>query len=48
MRSFQEALEMGETSHLLPVPNWKDQLAKGQIRREDIPVSHDVVAILGC
>jgi hypothetical protein len=36
-QSFQEALERGETSHLLPVFNAKEKLKKGEIKLEDIP-----------
>jgi hypothetical protein len=39
LRSFQEAREIGETSHLLPVMNWKEKLTKGKIKRGDVPVS---------
>ena len=38
-QSFQEALERGETTHMLPVENAKERLAKGEIKLEDIPVS---------
>lgn len=37
MQSFQEALERGEAEHLMPMFNAKEKLAKGQIRKEDIP-----------
>merc|ERR1712038_1531161 len=37
MKSFQEALERGEATHLVPVFNAKDKLKSGQIRKEDIP-----------
>mmetsp|Transcript_29137 Transcript_29137/g.70230 ORF Transcript_29137/g.70230 Transcript_29137/m.70230 type:complete len:229 (+) Transcript_29137:211-897(+) len=36
-QSFQEALERGETSHLLPVLNAEERVRKGELRREDIP-----------
>lgn len=36
-QSFQEALERGETSHLLPVMNAKERIAKGELKQEDIP-----------
>ncbi|GKY91284.1 hypothetical protein MPSEU_000100900 [Mayamaea pseudoterrestris] len=36
-QSFQEALERGETTHLLPVFNAKEKLAKGLIKEEDVP-----------
>ena len=38
-QSFQEALERGEATHLLPVLNAKERLAKGEIKPEDVPVS---------
>jgi hypothetical protein len=38
MQSFQEALERGEATHLLPVENAKEKLARGEIKLEDIPV----------
>jgi hypothetical protein len=38
-QSFQEALERGETTHMLPVEFAKEKLAKGEIKLEDIPVS---------
>jgi hypothetical protein len=37
-QSFQEALERGEASHLLPVMNAKERVAKGELKAEDIPV----------
>jgi hypothetical protein len=37
MQSFQEAMERGEASHLLPVMNAKERVAKGELRPEDIP-----------
>lgn len=40
MQSFQEAMERGEASHLLPVMNAKERVAKGELKPEDIPVSH--------
>lgn len=36
-QSFQEALERGEASHLMPVLNAKERVKKGEIRMEDIP-----------
>lgn len=36
-QSFQEALERGETTHLMPVFNAEEKVKKGQIKREDIP-----------
>jgi len=39
MQSFQEALERGEASHLMPMFNAKEKLASGKIRKEDIPYS---------
>jgi hypothetical protein len=38
MQSFQEALERGEASHLMPVFNSKEKIARGEIRPEDVPV----------
>lgn len=38
-QSFQEALERGEAEHLLPVFNAEDKVRRGELRREDIPVS---------
>jgi hypothetical protein len=37
MQSFQEALERGEASHLMPVFNAKERIAKGELKKEDIP-----------
>lgn len=37
MQSFQEALERGEATHLMPVFNAKERVAKGELRMEDIP-----------
>lgn len=37
MQSFQEALERGEATHLLPVENAKARLASGELKMEDIP-----------
>uniref|UniRef100_A0A7S2A9I5 Uncharacterized protein n=1 Tax=Trieres chinensis TaxID=1514140 RepID=A0A7S2A9I5_TRICV len=37
MQAFQEAMERGETTHLLPVMNAKERVAKGELRPEDIP-----------
>jgi hypothetical protein len=39
MQSFQEALERGEAEHLLPVFNAKERIKKGELKKEDIPVS---------
>jgi len=36
-QSFQEALERGETSHLMPVMNAKERVRKGELKVEDIP-----------
>mmetsp|Transcript_13782 Transcript_13782/g.29010 ORF Transcript_13782/g.29010 Transcript_13782/m.29010 type:complete len:211 (+) Transcript_13782:81-713(+) len=36
-QSFQEALERGEASHMMPVENAKERLRKGEIKLEDIP-----------
>jgi len=36
-QSFQEALERGEATHLMPVTNAKERVAKGELRKEDIP-----------
>lgn len=38
-QSFQEALERGETTHLLPVENAQEKLRRGELKPEDIPVS---------
>ena len=35
-QSFQEALERGETSHLMPVMNAKERVKKGEIKMEDM------------
>ena len=40
-QSFQEALERGEASHLMPVMNAKERVRKGELKPEDIPVSDD-------
>lgn len=37
MQSFQEAMERGEASHLMPVFNAKERVAKGELKVEDIP-----------
>ncbi|KAL3902954.1 MAG: hypothetical protein SGARI_005597, partial [Bacillariaceae sp.] len=37
MQSFQEAMERGEASHLLPVMNAEERVRKGELKREDIP-----------
>jgi len=36
-QSFQEALERGETAHLMPVENAKERIRKGELKPEDIP-----------
>lgn len=36
-QSFQEALERGEATHLMPVMNAKERVRKGEIKAEDIP-----------
>mmetsp|Transcript_17049 Transcript_17049/g.25905 ORF Transcript_17049/g.25905 Transcript_17049/m.25905 type:complete len:217 (-) Transcript_17049:98-748(-) len=36
-QSFQEALERGEATHLLPVENAKKRIASGELKPEDIP-----------
>mmetsp|Transcript_56824 Transcript_56824/g.164908 ORF Transcript_56824/g.164908 Transcript_56824/m.164908 type:complete len:210 (-) Transcript_56824:37-666(-) len=36
-QSFQEALERGETTHLMPVFNAKDKVKRGELKVEDIP-----------
>jgi len=36
-QSFQEALERGEATHLMPVFNAKEKVARGELRVEDIP-----------
>jgi hypothetical protein len=36
-QSFQEALERGETSHLMPVFNAKEKIKRGELKLEDIP-----------
>jgi hypothetical protein len=36
-QSFQEALERGEASHLMPVMNAEERIKKGELKREDIP-----------
>lgn len=35
-QSFQEALERGETDHLLPVFNAKEKVRRGEIKKEDM------------
>ena len=37
MQSFQEAMERGEASHLMPVFNAKERVKKGDLKVEDIP-----------
>jgi hypothetical protein len=39
MQSFQEAMERGEASHLMPVFNAAERIKKGELKKEDIPVS---------
>lgn len=39
MQSFQEAMERGEATHLMPMFNAQEKLKSGKIRKEDIPVS---------
>ncbi len=36
-QSFQEALERGEATHLMPVMNAKEKVKKGILKKEDIP-----------
>jgi hypothetical protein len=36
-QSFQEALERGEATHLMPVENAKERIAKGELKLSDIP-----------
>ena len=38
-QSFQEALERGEATHMMPVEFAKERLARGELKPEDIPVS---------
>jgi hypothetical protein len=38
MQSFQEAMERGEATHLLPVFNAKERVKNGELKIEDIPV----------
>ena len=45
-QSFQEALERGEATHLMPVLNAKQRVASGELKKEDIPVSHQFRIIL--
>mmetsp|Transcript_42910 Transcript_42910/g.100735 ORF Transcript_42910/g.100735 Transcript_42910/m.100735 type:complete len:95 (+) Transcript_42910:256-540(+) len=37
MQSFQEAMERGEATHLMPVFNAKQKIARGEIKQEDVP-----------
>merc|ERR1719421_898982 len=37
MKSWQEAYERGEATHLMPLENAKKKLARGEIKIEDIP-----------
>jgi len=36
-QSFQEAMERGEATHLMPVFNAKEKIKRGELRPEDIP-----------
>ena len=47
MQSFQEAMERGEASHLLPVFNAKERVKNGELKVEDIPVSLSVPRAFG-
>jgi hypothetical protein len=38
-QSFQEALERGEATHMMPVEFAKERVARGELKPEDIPVS---------
>lgn len=38
-QSFQEALEKGEATHLMPVLDAEKRIKSGELKREDIPVS---------
>ena len=46
MQSFQEAMERGEATHLLPVFNAKERIKNGELKVEDIPVSLDFDHVL--
>jgi len=37
---FQEDLEKGKSTHLFPAFFAKERVKKGEIKEEDIPVSH--------
>lgn len=37
MQSFQEAMERGEATHLMPVFNAKERVKRGELKVEDIP-----------
>mmetsp|Transcript_24840 Transcript_24840/g.58279 ORF Transcript_24840/g.58279 Transcript_24840/m.58279 type:complete len:216 (-) Transcript_24840:144-791(-) len=37
MQSFQEAMERGEATHLMPVFNAKERVKRGEIKVDDIP-----------
>jgi hypothetical protein len=37
MQSFQEAMERGEASHLMPVFNAKERVKRGELKVQDIP-----------
>ena len=47
-QSFQEAMERGEASHLMPVFNAQDKIKRGEIRPEDVPVSSFRVVVFAC
>jgi len=46
MQSFQEAMERGEASHLMPVFNAAERIKKGELKKEDIPVSLYYIIII--
>ena len=37
MKAFQEAMEAGEATHLMPTPFAKERVASGELKVEDIP-----------
>lgn len=45
MQSFQEAMERGEATHLLPVFNAKERVKNGELKIEDIPVR--ILVVIG-
>lgn len=47
-QSFQEALERGEASHLMPVFNAKEKIRRGELREEDIPYMQRGGAWVSC